>query len=530
MSARLRSHCRILVLLFNLATLQLASTLSDVVNMSPIISASSSSLIGPATRAATSTPKIITIREKIWRTAASKHSHRIKSLLQPGLISPDHPRNYGRQKRGNQQRGGAGRFVDDGWTALDPINPIYNFLIEYYGLKGAKGPRRLGRWAPDPKILLETDSDDDNDGHAIHTPSSCLADDAIYRAAMKASHGLGGILLENANLDDLGGTLYLRGSVPVPVEEEDPLIIQQSTPSTSSSLPSANDDDIDPELHGILYNPAVFYNRHIPIGDEHGNDSDIERRKKLLKTIAPFQWYSSILQTTLDSDPILHCYGLHEWAMQYHPEGANPPPSARYQSNLKLRVPREVINDTVERKGIRCTHVDALRFFAPAAGPLNHHGADLERTDQLRLEQRGCVHAHMDLLKIGLKLQGFINAELMGDILEIALAARKLDVEASPYDVTAFGAGIVAVETNEGRRMYKEQQAVLMQRAEPVRERLLSAYDAFLKLSFDEGLLGGGYSNNDEGVNDTVSAPYVAPERLARAQPGGLPWRKNLIE
>ena len=28
----------------------------------------------------------------------------------------------------------------------------------------------------------------------------------------------------------------------------------------------------------------------------------------------------------------------------------------------------------VERRGVRCTHVDALRFFAPAAGQLNAHG------------------------------------------------------------------------------------------------------------------------------------------------------------
>lgn len=39
----------------------------------------------------------------------------------------------------------------------------------------------------------------------------------------------------------------------------------------------------------------------------------------------------------------------------------------------------------MERKGLRCTHVDALRFFAPAAAPLNHHGSFLEREDQLRL-------------------------------------------------------------------------------------------------------------------------------------------------
>jgi len=204
-------------------------------------------------------------------------------------------------------------------------------------------------------------------------------------------------------------------------------------------------------------------------------------------------------------------------------------------------VSREVINETVERKGIQCTHVDALRFFAPAAGPLNHHGASLERMDQLRLEQKGCVHAHMDLLKIGLKLQGFIDSELMVDILEIALAARKLDVEASPYDATEYGAGIVPIETNDGRKMYRDRQIGLMQRAEPVRQRLLDAYEVFMKMAFDETLLmgsdefvGGGKRASADSNMTTKSnngdGPYVAPERLARAEPGGLPWRKNLIE
>ena len=59
--------------------------------------------------------------------------------------------------------------------------------------------------------------------------------------------------------------------------------------------------------------------------------------------------------------------------------------------------------------------------------------------DQLRLKQKGCAHAHMDLIKICLKLQPFFDLELVGDILEVALAASNVDVEASPYDATAFG-------------------------------------------------------------------------------------------
>lgn len=490
------SHIRRLFILLNIGALQQISSLSVTTDVSNMMS--------PAITAASPRKIIITISEKIWRAAASQHSRRIKHLLQPGLTPLDHTVNSGRRNRGNRHRA-----VDD-WTALDPINPIYNFLIEYYGLKGAKGPRRLARWAPDPKLLLG--ADDDKHGRSINF-SLLSSSDAIYEASMEASHGLGGILLENANLGDLGGTLHIRGSVPVP-------IIQSATATTSTS------NDVE-ELHGILYNPAVFYNRHIPL---EGDDDDDSERRKQLKTIAPFQWYSSILQTTLNSDPVLHCYGLHEWAMQYHPDGAPPPPSAKYQSSLNLRVSRETINETVERKGVHCTHVDALRFFAPAAGPLNHHGAELRRTDQLRLEQAGCVHAHMDLLKICLKLQGFVDPALMGDVLEVALAARTLDVEASPYDATAYGAGIVPIETNEGRKMYREKQILLMQRAEHVRRRLLNAYEVFMNLAFHEELLGGHLSLNEDAKGSINGRAYVAPERHAKAEPGGLPWRKNLIE
>ena len=75
------------------------------------------------------------------------------------------------------------------------------------------------------------------------------------------------------------------------------------------------------------------------------------------------------------------------------------------------------------------------------------------------------------------------------------------------------------METDEGKKLYKEKQISLMHRAESVRRRLLDAYDVYMKLAFDEDML----AKTDDHV------PYVAPERLAKAQPGGLPWRKNLI-
>ena len=474
-------------------------------------------LSSSTTNASSLTPKIITISEEVWRAAASKHSQEIKSLLEPGLLA-----------RCTHNRNNRQQYHDD-WTSLDHKNPIYNFLIEYYGLKGAKGPRRLARWAPNPQLLLSVDSEENNESSNIQT-TTLSNNTTIYKAAMEASNNLGGILLENASLDDLGGTLHMRGSVPVPITKT----FEQSSTAMANEM-SFDTDITEQQLWGILFHPAIFvHNKHTSTETTDSSIATKEqqkyRKQQILQTMAPFQWYASILRTTLNSEPILHCYGLHEWAMQYHPHGADPPPSAKYQSSLNLRVSREVINDTVERKGIRCSHVDALRFFAPAAGPLNHHGATLERLDQLRLEQKGCVHAHMDLLKIGLKLQSFIDPELMVDILEVALSARKLDVEASPYDATKYGAGIVPIETNEGRRMYRERQIVLMQKAEPVRKKLLHAYEDFMKLAFDEELVFNGGADDDTAPGDTRNGEYVAPERLARAQPGGLPWRKNLID
>jgi hypothetical protein len=299
----------------------------------------------------------------------------------------------------------------------------------------------------------------------------------------------------------------------------------------------------------LLYHPGVFYGRRSTTiaGEAPGDGIDEEERLRTttMKTMAPFEWYASILRATLDSDPVLHCHGLHEWAMLYHPDGADPPPSAAYQRRLGLRVSRDVINGAVERRGVRCTHVDALRFFAPAAGPLNRHGAELARTDQLRLEQGGCVHAHMDMLKIGLKLGPFVDSGLMADVLGVALDARRLDVAASPYDVSAYGLGAVPIETSDGRRMYREEQVGLMRRAEPVRERLLETYEVFMALAFDERLPGRRRSTVvrvDDGDDDatrtedddgedapTSYAPYVAPERLATARPGGLPWRRSIV-
>lgn len=186
------------------------------------------------------------------------------------------------------------------WMALDPIHPVYNFLIEYYGLKRRKGTRRLGRWSPDPGLLLvksssSSSSSSSRDMDILHTNDSMRAN------VMIASRGLGGIILEHATMDDVGdGTLHLRGSVPVFVKYD-------------------RNGMGEGDVYGLLYHPGVFYGRRGTtnesrdddddgeVGKDGNGSDDGERRESLLRTIAPFQWYASILRTTLDSVPVLHC-------------------------------------------------------------------------------------------------------------------------------------------------------------------------------------------------------------------------------
>ena len=475
--------------------------------------------------------RVVLVAADRWRSAAAAHAARIRSLLEPGLLLPSHHNNSNNNNNNNSNNNTNSKNNNNQpqWTGLDPQHPVYNFLIEYYGLKGAKGPRRLARWSPDPAWLFLPQHDDDdnnniNNNNISQPPST---DQAAYQAVLEASHGHGGILLQGAGPDDFGDILSLRGATPVP-------------------------------NHGVLYHPRLFYN--------HDN------RHRLLSQAAPFQWYRAILQATLTAEPVLHCHGLHEWAMLYQPPGAPPPPSAVYQATLPLRVPRNVINDAVERRGVHCTHVDALRFFAPAAGPFNVHGATLlPRTDQLRLEQPACVHAHMDLLKIVLKLQPFVDSALLADVLELALDARRLDVAASPYDVAAYLPSsnnvpkVVPVETRQGRKLYRQLQTALMDRAEPVRRRLWQAYETFLSLAFDPEVLNetaippsprkvattkSNHASRDEDDNheeheheeeeeeevqtsphpsNATAAPFAAKQRYAVAEPGGQPWRRNLV-
>lgn len=173
-----------------------------------------------------------------------------------------------------------------------------------------------------------------------------------------------------------------------------------------------------------------------------------------------------ILEGTTARAPQLGCFGMHEWAMVYGLEQGE----IRHEQ-VPLRLTPAEIRDAVDGVGLRCTHIDAFRFFTPEATPLNT--LTPTRATQPDLEQPGCLHAAMDLYKYAQWFHPFISSELTADCFENARVARELDMRASPYDVSAFDLEPIRVETHEGRQQYAQEQRQLLERAAPLRQRLL---------------------------------------------------------
>lgn len=74
---------------------------------------------------------------------------------------------------------------------------------------------------------------------------------------------------------------------------------------------------------------------------------------------------------------------------------------------------------------------------------------------------------------MGVEAWPLVPGEVFLDALDLAVDARVLDMEASPYDCRAWGFGVVAIETPEGKAEYVHRQRALAQRAEPIRQRLV---------------------------------------------------------
>jgi hypothetical protein len=180
---------------------------------------------------------------------------------------------------------------------------------------------------------------------------------------------------------------------------------------------------------------------------------------------------AELLRATAARPPRLNCFGLHEWAMVYRTT------DVRHDA-LPLRLGAAGTDAVVEAMPLRCSHFDAYRFFTPAAAPRN--STVLTRERQVATEQPGCVHAAMDCYKWAYKLGPLIAGDLLLDCLEVAAAAREVDMRASPYDLTGYGFAPIAVETPAGRAEYVRAQQDIADRAAPLRAHLVARCQALL--------------------------------------------------
>lgn len=164
------------------------------------------------------------------------------------------------------------------------------------------------------------------------------------------------------------------------------------------------------------------------------------------------------------------CFGMHEWAMVY----GLPADQVRHRE-VPLRFSPEKVAEVVRERGLRCTHVDAYRFFTAEATPLNSR--PLTRQGQVADDQPGCLHVGMDLYRWAGRLSPLIESELLLDCFELARRIRTLDMAASPYDLAEYGLDPVRVETPRGRAEYAARQQQFAAEAVGLRGRLIEGIE-----------------------------------------------------
>ncbi|MFE6964077.1 3-methyladenine DNA glycosylase [Agromyces sp. NPDC057679] len=172
-----------------------------------------------------------------------------------------------------------------------------------------------------------------------------------------------------------------------------------------------------------------------------------------------------MLRLTASRPAAFGCFGLHEWAMVYR--------QGEHRHPVPLRLGQAATDEVVEAHELRCTHIDAFRFFTPDAVPRNRF--EPTRASQPELEQPGCLHANMDVYKWAVKLGPLVPGELLLDAFELARDIRYLDMQASPYDMAPWGGAPVRIEDAEGKAEYVRRQRGFAERANGLRRAILDA-------------------------------------------------------
>ncbi len=184
------------------------------------------------------------------------------------------------------------------------------------------------------------------------------------------------------------------------------------------------------------------------------------------------RWATDYLKKIADRPVFLGCFGLHEWAMVYREENIR-------HGRTPLRLSADAVAAVVETGDLCCTHYDAFRFFTPLAVPKNRHQLSRSVVDQF--DQPGCVHVTMDLYRYAYKIAPWVPGELVADTFLLAWEARELDMRASPYDLSGYGLAPIRIEDAAGRQEYVRFQQELTRKAEPLRERLIAAYERLVQ-------------------------------------------------
>ncbi|WP_295624480.1 3-methyladenine DNA glycosylase [uncultured Corynebacterium sp.] len=224
--------------------------------------------------------------------------------------------------------------------------------------------------------------------------------------------------------------------------------------SPGAGLPLAGADDPRAAEH-------VAHLKHYRVDDDGVARLDVAALRD--RRGGSFGYVADLLSATMGNEARFDCFGLHEWAMVYRADDTRHP--------VPLRLGRAGTDEVVDGHRVRCTHYDAFRFFTPDARPLNE-GRPTRET-QPACEQGGCLHANMDLYKWATKLSPVVPGELVLDAFELARDVRRLDMEASPYDLRDHGFAPVRIETPEGKAAYVARQRELAERARPMRAALV---------------------------------------------------------
>jgi hypothetical protein len=302
-------------------------------------------------------------------------------------------------------------------------HPVEDFLFEYYRFRASW----LRRWHPGPDVVLLGAAARDY----LQWPE--------YQEISLASPVPGSAV---------GASLPVRRAQGL--EPAERLAISTAS-SREQARSHGNAGSPNLPQFGVMLNPATFAPK---------------RRDSLA-------WMLALLRATAERPPQFACYGLHEWAMVYR----QTPDEVRH-NQWPLRFPPDELARIVEAQPVRCSHFDAFRFFTAPARPLNK--LQPERATSAQFEQRGCLHANMDLYKWAFKLAPFTPSELTADCFALARDIRETDMRASPYDFRALGHAPIAIETPEGRAEYERHQRAFAERSQPLRARLIALGERLL--------------------------------------------------